>query len=489
MFGEPTLTLGQTIGLLSPELLLLLAGLVILGLDAISPHKEEKPWLPRVALIGLAAALVATIMLWGYNTRVLAVLSCDPFALMVKMVALVAMGIVILASDVYIRAHSRYQGEFYALLLFSTLAICLLGGATNLIMVYLAFEFLSIISYILTGYLRDDKRSTEAAIKYFLYGAGVSAVMLYGMSWFYGLTGATDLAGIADALTGNLRPVILPALVFVAAGFAFKIGAVPFHQWAPDAYEGAPTPVTAFLSVCPKIAGFAVILRVLLTALPPEGLEILGGDWRALLMAISAITMTFGNLVAMWQTNIKRLLAYSSIAQAGYILIGVVSASERGVTAVLLYLAAYAVTNLGAFAAVIAFSNQIGSDEIKDYAGLHKRAPGLALILIICLLSLAGIPPTAGFVGKLWLFSAALDEGLLWLAAIGVINSVISVSYYWKIIRAIYLTPAETEERIDTSPALAIALGVAVTGVFIVGIFPSLILSLLQTAAQIFFVG
>ncbi|OQY18097.1 MAG: hypothetical protein B6I34_11260 [Anaerolineaceae bacterium 4572_32.1] len=190
----------------------------------------------------------------------------------------------------------------------------------------------------------------------------MSAVMLYGISWFYGLTGTTDLVGIAEALTGTLRPVVLPALVFVAAGFAFKIGAVPFHQWAPDAYEGAPTPVTAFLSVCPKIAGFALIVRVLLTALPPSGLEILGGDWRALLMAISAITMTFGNLVAMWQTNIKRLLAYSSIAQAGYILIGVVAASPRGVTAVLLYLSAYAVTNLGAFAVVIAFSNQTGSD-------------------------------------------------------------------------------------------------------------------------------
>ena len=486
MFGEPTLTLGQTIGLLSPELLLLLAGLIILGLDAISPHKEEKAWLPRVTLAGLAAALVAAIMLWGYNTRVLAVLSCDPFALVIKMVALVAMGIVVLVSDVYIRAHSRYQGEFYALLLFSTLAICLLGGATNLIMVYLAFEFLSITSYILTGYLREDKRSTEAAIKYFLYGAAVSSIMLYGMSWFYGLTGTTDLASIASALTETWRPVILPSLVFVAAGFAFKIGAVPFHQWAPDAYEGAPTPVTAFLSVCPKIAGFAVILRVLMTALPPSGLGILGGDWRALLMAISAITMTFGNLVAMWQTNIKRMLAYSSIAQAGYILVGVVSASERGVTAVLLYLLAYAVTNLGAFAVVIAFSNQIGSDEIEDYAGLHKRAPGLALILIICLLSLAGIPLTAGFIGKLWLFSAAYEAGLLWLAAIGVINSVISVSYYWKIIRAIYLLPAETEERLSTSPALSVALGLAVTGVFAVGIFPGLLLDLLRTAAQVF---
>ena len=490
-YGDPTLTLGQTLWLLSPELVLLLAGLLILGLDAIRPRQEEKRWLPYVALAGLIGALVATIALWGWNTRVLSALSVDPFALIVKMVALVAMGIVILASDAYIRARSRYQGEFYALLLFATLTICLLGGATNLIMIFLAFDFLSITSYILTGYLRDDRRSTEAAIKYFLYGAALSAVMLYGMSWLYGATGSTDLSGIATALMeaeNTPRPVVLPALILMAAGFAFKIGAVPFHQWAPDAYEGAPTPVTAFLSVGPKIAGFALIVRVMLTALPID-LANLAMDWRALLMAIAALTMTVGNLVALWQQDIKRLLAYSSIAQAGYILIGVVAASPRGVTAVLLYLAAYALTNLGTFAAVIAFSNQAGSDAIEDYAGLSKRAPALALALIICLLSLGGIPPTAGFIGKLYLFSAAIEEGLLWLAIVGVINSVISLSYYWKIIRAMYLVPAQTDERLTTSPALAVALGVTVAGVLIVGAFPGPLLALVQAAAPSFFGG
>jgi NADH-quinone oxidoreductase subunit N len=490
-FGEPTLTLGQTLWALSPELVLVVVGLLILGVDAIRPRQEEKRWAPYVALAGLVLALIATITLWGCDTRVLFVLSCDPFALVVKTVALVAVGIVVLASDVYIRARSEYQGEFYALLLFSTMTICLLGGTTNLIMIFLAFDFLSITSYILTGYLRDDRRSTEAAVKYFVYGAALSAAMLYGMSWFYGLTGSTDLNGIAAALmeTGtSLRPIILPALMLLATGFAFKIGAVPFHQWAPDAYEGAPTPVTAFLSVGPKIAGFAIILRVLLTAMPID-LVHLAMDWRTLMMAIAALTMTVGNLVALWQQNIKRLLAYSSIAQAGYILIGVVAASPRGVTAVLLYLAAYAVTNLGAFAAVIAFSNQTGSDDIDDYAGLNKRAPGLALVLIVCLLSLGGIPPTAGFVGKLWLFSAALEEGLLWLAALGVINSVISLSYYWKVIRAMYLRPTQAEDRLVTSPALAVALGAAAIGVFAVGMFPSLLLNLLQTAAQTLFAG
>lgn len=486
-FGEPTLTLGQTLWLLSPELVILLAGVLILGLDAVHPRQEEKRWLPYVALAGLAGALIATITLWGCNTRVLFVLSCDPFALVVKMVALVAMGIVILASDVYIRARSPYQGEFYALLLFSTLAICLLGAATNLIMIFLAFDFLSITSYILTGYLRDDRRSTEAAIKYFLYGAALSAVMLYGMSWFYGLTGSTDLGGIAAALTGaenSLRPIILPALILMAAGLAFKVAAVPFHQWAPDAYEGAPTPITAFLSVGPKIAGFALIVRVMLTALPD-----LAVDWRTLLMAVAAFTMTVGNLVALWQQNIKRLLAYSSIAQAGYILIGVVAASPRGVTAVLLYLAVYALTNLGAFAAVIAFSNQTGSDAIEDYAGLSRRAPPLALVLIVCLLSLGGIPPLAGFIGKLYLFSAAIEAGLLWLAIVGVINSVISISYYWRIIRAMYLVPARTEERLRTPPTLGVALGVTVAGVLIIGAFPGPLLALLQAAAPAFFGG
>ncbi len=490
-FGDSTLTLGETLWLLSPELVLLVMGLLILLLDAINPHSERKGWLPYVALAGLAGSFVATITLWGWDTQVLSVLSCDTFALMVKMIALAAMGIVILASDVYMQANSRYRGEFYALLLFVTLAICLLGAATNLVMIFLTFDFISITSYILTGYLRDDRRSSEAALKYFLYGAAVSAVMLYGLSWFYGLTGSTDLVGIAAALTGAetaLRPIFFPALVMVLAGFAFKIGAVPFHQWAPDAYEGAPTPVTAFLSVGPKIGGFAIILRVMLTTLPLS-LEHLGVDWRMLLMAISVLTMTVGNLVALWQTNIKRLLAYSSIAHAGYMLIGVVAASLYGTTAVLLYLVAYALTNLGAFTAVIAFSNRTGSDEIEDYAGLSKRSPALAMILLICLLSLGGIPPTAGFIGKLWLFSAALKGGLLGLAAVGVLNSVISLAYYWKIIRAMYLTPAQTEERVALSPALAVGLGVTVTGVFIVGMFPAPLLNLLQAAAQTFFTG
>jgi NADH-quinone oxidoreductase subunit N len=475
--------------MLSPELVLLVASLVLLALDAVRPRQKEKPWLPYVALAGLAASLAASISLWGRDGVVLSVLAVDAFALVVKMVALVSLGLVVLNADAFVRARITRQGEFYTLLLLSGLAICLLSGARNLVLIFLAFDFLSITSYVLTGYLRDEPRSAEAAIKYFLYGAALSAVMLFGMSWLYGVTGSTDLAGIAVALQGaesSLRPLLLPALVMLLAGFAFKVGGVPFHQWAPDVYEGAPTPVTAFISVGPKLAGFAIIVRVMLTALPAE-LGILSTDWRSLLMGIAVLTMTVGNMVALWQTNIKRLLAYSSIAQAGYMLIGVAAASPLGVTAVALYLATYALTNLGAFGAVIAFSNQVGSDEIEDYAGLSRRAPSMALVLIICLLSLAGIPGTAGFLGKLLVFSAAIEEGLVWLALIGVLNSVISLGYYWKIIRAMYLTPARTDEKINTTPALATVLVACGVGVIAVFVLAHPLISLIENSARSFF--
>ncbi|MBN1178742.1 MAG: NADH-quinone oxidoreductase subunit N [Anaerolineae bacterium] len=486
-----TLTFGQTVWALSPELVLLVTAILVLILDVVRPHQEGKRWPPYVTLAGLAVAGAAVVSLWlaGCNTRVLAVVSCDPFSLAVKFIALLAMAIVVLSSDVFIRTRKLSQGVFYALLLFSTLAICLLGASVDLIMIFLAFDFLSIVSYVLTGYLRGSRRSAEAAIKYMLYGAGLSAMMLYAMSWLYGLTGQTNLEGIASTLAMGeqmLRPMLFPILIMLLAGFAFKIGAVPFHQWAPDAYEGAPTPVTAFLSVGPKIAGFALLVRITVIAFPST-LNFVHLDWRTLLMAITAVTMTLGNLVALWQRNIKRMLAYSSIAQAGYILIGVVAASPLGTAGVLIYLLAYAVTNLGAFAAIIAFSNQVGSDYISDYAGLSKRAPGLAALLLISLLSLGGIPPTAGFFGKVYLFSAALQSGLIWLAVVGVINSVISLGYYWKVIREMYMVEPKSEDVIVTPRSLGVALGVTMTGVLLVGIFSNPLLHLLEPVVRVLF--
>ncbi len=483
-------TSGQILWLLAPEIALLGTALLILGLDGIRPHWENWRWPLYVALGGLGLALGATLSLGGYTGRPFPAFSSDPFALTIKIIALVGMGIVVLLSDDYIQMHRpNKRGEFYALLLFSALSISLMTGASDLILIFLALECLGVTSYILTGYLRDDARATEAAFKYFLYGAAMSAMMLYGASWFYGLTGATHLSEIAAAVTAaedTLRPALLPALVFVVAGLAYKIGVVPFHQWAPDAYEGVPSPVAAYLSVGPVVGGFAVTMRLLLTALPVD-LVHLALDWRTLLIAISALTMTVGNLVALRQRNIKRLLAYSSIAQAGYLLVGLIVASPRGVTAALLYLLAYTLSNLGAFAVIVAFANQTGSGEIEDYAGLSARAPLLAMGLTICLLSLAGVPVTAGFMGKWHLLFAAIEQGLLWLAIIGALNSAIALASYWPVIRVAYLTPAQTEEPLVASTPLAIALGATVAGVLLIGVLPSPLMTLVQAAAPVFF--
>lgn len=496
-FGKPTHTLGQTLWLLSPELALLLAGVLItIGSSAFQHLREKRRWSSYVALAGLATSLIATITLWNCHTKVFFVLSCDPFALIIKAIALVATGLVVLISNVHLNLH-QLEDKFYALLLFTTLAICLSSGATNLVMVFLAAESLNLATCFLIRLPQEDQNATEASIKYFFHSTALSAVMLYGMSWFYGLTSSSDLGTIARALIemeSSMRLVALPAMILIAAGLAFRVAAAPFHQWAPDVYEGAPTPMTAYLSVGPQIAGFAVIVRIFMTLIP-QGLVELTMDWRSLLMALGVVTMTIGNLVALWQDNIKRLLAYSSIAQAGYILIGAVAASPRGLTAMLLFLIAYVLANLGAFAAVIIFAKHTNSYTIEDYAGVSDQAPAAALVLAICLLSLGGIPPTAGFMGKLWLFSAAIEEGLLWLAIIGVINNVISLAYYWKIIRTVYITsPSEIEsreehEQLATPPTLAIALGATAIGVLAVGILPGPILSLLQTAAPVFFGG
>jgi NADH-quinone oxidoreductase subunit N len=477
------LTLSQTLALLAPELVLVIAGLVVLGLDLTWRDEEKKEWLPYVALVGLGGVLAAIVALWGREAVLFSgVYIVDLFALFFKVIAVASVGLVILSAIEFMRGRTRYRGEFYTLLLFAALAISLVAAATDLILIYLAIELLSITSYILTGYLREDPKSNEAAIKYFLYGATASAVMLYGMSLLYGATGSTNLSQIAMALgeaDASLRGIVFPAVILLLAGFGFKIGAVPFHQWAPDAYEGAPTPVTAFLSVGPKVAGFAVLARVFLTALPS-----FQPDWVALLASISAVTMTLGNLVAIWQRNIKRMLAYSSIAQAGYILLGVVAASALGMTSLVFYLIIYLFANLGAFIVIITFSNGGGGDAIEDYAGLSQRSPGLALAMLLFLLSLAGIPPLAGFVGKFYLFAAVMKEGFLWLVLVGVLNSIVSLYYYLQVVRQMYIIPPRTEEPGPASPALSGALLITMAGVLLLGIYPAPLVELIRVAAR-----
>ncbi len=460
----------QSIILILPEIVLTVLALGILALDLIYREEGERI-LPWIAIGGFALAFLATLYIWGSDRSLFAgMYTVDTFSLFFKLIATISGVIVSLVSIDYLRTRTPFKGDFFALFTFSVLAMALMASAGNLLMIYLSIEFLSYTSYLLTGFLREDRRSNEGAIKYFLYGAITSAVMLYGLSLLYGATGTlslTELASAFAATTDNsIRVVALTGTALILAGFGFKISLVPFHQWAPEAYEGAPTPVTAFLSVGPKAAGFALLLRLVLTVLPS-----FQGSLVPLLGAISIATMTLGNLVAIQQTNVKRLLAYSSIAQAGYMLIGLVALNLtgnspfNGLNGVLIYLFAYLFTNLGAFICVIAIENSTGITEIPDYAGLVHRAPLIAGLFVFFFLSLAGIPPTAGFIGKFYVFGAALRGGFLFLAAVGVVNSVISVFYYFSVVRAAFF-----QEPKDPSPIRipsAVTAAVAVTGVLV----------------------
>jgi len=493
--GDP-LTLNDLIFLL-PELILLLAAALVFVLDVLGRQPADpatagrgpQPWLPYVALIGLGLAAFGLLPGLGQTARVATMLAADPFAIFFKALAIIGVALVILAAIPYMRTRTPYRGEFYALLLIAAAAICLAVGATNFVMLYLAMEFLSITSYILAGFFREDRKSGEAAIKYFLYGATASAVMLYGMSLLYGATGTTDFAGVAQALAQRGGSDLLwlggPAIILMIVGFGFKASLAPFHQWAPDTYEGAPTPVTAFLSTASKATGFAILIRVFLIAL--GGLQPL---WAALLAAIAILTMTLGNLTAIRQTNIKRMLAFSSIAQAGYILIGVAAVTTSGaavtpfggINGVLIYLLAYLVTNVGAFAAVIAIENRSGKVEINDYAGLIRRAPWLAVTLFVFLLSLAGIPPTAGFVGKLFVFGAAVRAAMIPLAVVGALNAVVSAFYYLNVVRVMFFVPAEAD-AVPICVARPLQTAVLLTGALtsLIGLFPG---ALIQWATQ-----
>jgi len=479
----------ESLILLSPQLLLLVWALLVLGLDLVV--KKATDGLAYLAMAGFVPPLAAAIYLLakGTNQSLLSnMVRVDAFSLYFAVIACLAAGLVMLASMEYMKSRTHYRGEFYGLLLLAALAMTLMAASTNLIMIYLSIEFMSLTSYVLVGYFRDDPKSSEGGLKYFLFGAVTSSLMLYGMSLMYGATGTTDLAEIAAALSGMnatmppMRWLILPAILLMLAGFSFKMALVPFHQWSPDAYEAAPTPVATLLSVGPKAMGFSILLRVLLTAVPQFQF-----DWVAILMGISLVTMTLGNLTAIRQTNIKRMLAYSSIAQAGYILVGIVSIAPFtvGIHGVLFYLMAYLFTNAGVFIAVIAFSHVTNSDEIGDYAGLVKRAPALAAVMVIFFMSLAGLPPTAGFVGKLFVFGAAVQAGYYYLAIIGVLNSVISVVYYFNVIRQMFFLPPASEERLSLPRFPMAAVVICVVLVMIIGLYPQPLIDLVSQSVTV----
>ena len=462
----------------SPELSLGAVALVIIGLDLWLKNKRVVAY---ASLVGLVVPAAFAISLIGHQaTSFSGALIVDPFAIFFKLLFLMAAAIVILSSLQYADRSLAWRGEFYVVLLIATIGMMFMAAAGDLITVYIALETASISLYILAGFRTGDTFSSEAALKYLLLGALASAVLLYGMALLYGLTGTTALAGIGTALAARGgQPVVLLAMALVVAGFGFKIAAVPFQMWAPDVYQGAPTPVTAFLSVASKASGFAVLLRVAMTAMGP-----LQADWQALFAALAVVTMTVGNLAAIPQHNIKRMMGYSSIAMAGYLLVGMAAAVSGGASSILLFLLAYTFTNLGAFAAIIAFSNQVGSDEIEDYAGLAQRSPWLALGFAFCLFSLIGIPPLAGFFGKFYVFAEAFNRGLQWLVVIALLNSATSMFYYLRVVKVMYLNPAQDQSHVAVPLSLGTALAVTAVGVIVIGVGISPLMGTAQAAAQ-----
>jgi NADH-quinone oxidoreductase subunit N len=376
----------------------------------------------------------------------------------------------------------------------ATLGMMLMAATNELISIYVALELTSISLYVLVGLLKDDK-STEASLKYLLLGAVASAVLLYGMAMIFGFTGQTQLGEIARglktmSLSGIMaNPALLVGIVMLIAGFGFKIAAVPFQLWVPDVYEGAPTPITAFLSVGSKAAGFAVIIRVFFSAF---GQPALSTDWGMIFAVLAVLSMIVGNVAAIPQTNIKRMLGYSSIAQAGYLMVGLATmgfagtANVNGQSGIMFFLASYALTNLGAFIAIIAITNVLNSDLISDFTGMGKRASVLALALTLCLISLVGMPPAAGFMAKFYIFSGAVKQGLLWLVIIAVINSVISAYYYLRVVKVMWFNQPASEEKVPSSAALKTSLAIACLGVLAFGIIPNFIMQVARMAANLF---
>jgi NADH-quinone oxidoreductase subunit N len=477
-----------------PEMALAGFAILVILLDL---GVKQKGVLRSVTLAGLVVSGGISIAMWGGNYSPLFnnMLAVDDFSLFFNVFFSGVAFLIVLASADYIGKFARFQGEYYALILISTLGMMLMAATADLISIYISLELTSISLYVLVGFLKDSK-STEASLKYLLLGAVASAVLLYGMALVFGYTGQTQLGAIAAALaplsrdTALANPALLMGIVMLIAGFGFKIAAVPFQMWVPDVYEGAPTPVTAYLSVASKAAGFAMILRVFFTGFGMP--DWLATNWGTVFAALAVAGMVIGNVTAIPQTNIKRLLGYSSIAQAGYLLVGVATlgyapaSSILGQSGVLFFLSSYALTNIGAFIVVIAISNKINSDAIADYSGMIRRAPVLALALTFCLISLIGMPPAAGFMAKFFIFSSAVQSGLVWLVIIAVINSVISAYYYLRVVKVMWFGEAMSTEKVPSSGAPRFALFVCILGVLVLGIIPGAVMRLAEIASRLF---
>lgn len=451
-------------GPVMPEIFLSLAAMALLLLDLLLKNKSV------IGYIGIGVALITFVILPGsYGETFSGMFVNDAYSIRFKIIFLINLVLSILISLKYIQRERAEQGEYYSLLVFATIGMMLMASARDFIVLYLGLELMALSTYILAGIKRHDIRSNEAAIKYFLLGAFSSALLLYGIAMLYGQTTTTNISQIAEQLKKTeTSPMVLLSMVLVIVSFSFKIAAAPFHMWAPDVYEGAPTSVTAFMSVGPKAAGFAVIGSVFYSTFLH-----LQADWTPILIFVSILTMAAGNILAVVQTNIKRMLAYSSIAHAGYMLLGVV-AGRQGVDAMITYLFIYAFMNIGAFAIVILLDK---GDEISDYEGLSKSRPIVAALMLVFMFSLTGIPPTAGFIGKFNLFMAVVNAGYTWAAVVAVMFSSISAYYYLRVVRNMYMKDLPGDAHaLSPSPALAAALVITVLMVLAMGIVPSMII-------------
>jgi NAD(P)H-quinone oxidoreductase subunit 2 len=449
------LTAQLNAGKILPEGIVILTLMGVLIGDLIGGRAASR-WLPYAAITGLLAAVAALFYQWDFTAPVafLGGFNGDALSVVFRGIIALSAAVTIPMSIRYIEQSGTALAEFLVILMSATLGGMFLSGADELVTIFVALETLSISSYLLTGYMKRDPRSNEAALKYLLIGAASSAIFLYGVSLLYGLSGGeTRLGAIATQLAANQTdtPIgLIVALVFVIAGIAFKVAAVPFHQWTPDVYEGSPTPVVAFLSVGSKAAGFALAIRLLVTAFP-----LVSEQWRFVFTALAILSMVLGNVVALAQTSMKRMLAYSSIGQAGFMLIGLIIGTEAGYASMVFYLLVYLFMNLGAFTCVILFSLRTGTDQISEYSGLYQKDPLLTLGLSICLLSLGGIPPLAGFFGKLYIFWAGWQAGAYKLVLVGLVTSVISIYYYIRVVKMMVVKePQEMSDAVQNYPPI-----------------------------------
>jgi NADH-quinone oxidoreductase subunit N len=466
--------------LLSPELLLTAAGLLVLSI-AVFVEKAKEEFLAFLTLISVVATIGLLAFLSGYHGRSTPILAgmfvLDNFAVFFKLLMLVSIALTVLASIQFVGRTPYPAGEYYALLLFTGVGMLFMVSGNNLVSIYVALELMALSSYILAGYFKGEIKSTEAALKYFILGAFSSGVLLYGLSLVYGVAGRMGLPELAKLFeTQEKSNLLIVGILLILAGLLFKIAAVPFHVWTPDVYEGSPTPVTAFFSVGPKLAAYAILARIFYVAFPK-----FHADWGLIVALVSAATMVFGNVAALLQTNVKRMLAYSSIAHAGYALMGVLGfRTEFGLWGILVYLLAYTFMNFGVFALVVFLETKgYAAESVADFNGLARRHMWAAVVMLVFLLSLAGIPPTAGFIGKYYLFTSAMKAGYAWLAVLAVLMSAVSLFYYFRIAAAMFFSEGEGV-ALKSSYALTAAVLICAAATILVGVAPQPFVEMLR---------